>query len=86
MVLQRGDLAQQFFKVLEWQHAYFAVLERDRAEVLAIGADRIEAQDFSGQVEAGDLFRTVFRQVDGLEGASAYCIEVAERIPHAVER
>ena len=78
MVLQGMDFARQAFQAREGNGADFAVFERDRIAGVMFGADAVEAQQFAGHLEAGDLFAPVLDQDVGLEKAAADRVDRVE--------
>ena len=61
------DFARQDFQPGEGDGADLAVFERDGVAGVMFGADAVEAEQFAGHLEAGDLVAAVFEQHVGLE-------------------
>ncbi len=62
-----------------------AVLERDGVAGVMFAADAVEAEQFAGHLEAGDLLTAVFEQHVGLEEAAADRVDRVEPVSRAVE-
>ena len=48
-------MAEQILQAGKRNFADFAVFQRDRGAMVALGADGVHAQQFAGHLEAGDL-------------------------------
>ena len=67
VLLQRGQPPRQTLNLGERQDADLGILECDRRGLVAVGPDAVEPQDFTRQVEAGDLLATILGKQRGLE-------------------
>ena len=85
VVLQGMDFARQDFKAREGDRADLAVLEGDGVAGMVLGADAVEAEQFAGHLETGDLFAPVLDQYVGLEEAAADRVDRVERRARTVE-
>jgi len=86
VVLQRLHFARQLLELGEGDHADLAVLERDRVAGMELGADAVQAEQFAGHLEAGDLFTAVFEDNVGLEEAHLDRVQGFEVLARAIER
>ena len=85
LVLQAFDLAGQFFKAAERNHADLAVFEGNGIAGVALRADAVETKDFAGHLEAGHLVAAVLQDDVGFEGAGADRVDRLEAVARAVE-
>ena len=67
-------------------HADLRVFQRHGVAGVAVGADAVQAQQFAGHLEAGDLVAAVLGRDAGLEEAGAHRVERLEVVAGAEQR
>jgi hypothetical protein len=78
-------LAEQRFQVVERDLAHFAVFQRHRIALVALAADGVHAEQFTGHLEARDLLLAGGVHPAGLEMTVAHRVQVAEGFVQRVQ-
>ena len=85
MMLQRENLDAQLLKFQERNSTHLAIFQRDCAAAVPFGADRIDAQNLSGHLEAGILLLAAGTEMRALEMAKVDCVEKLESVARPVQ-
>ena len=83
LLLEPGDLRGHVRQFVEWDFAHVGDIQRDGFTAMRAGAQCIEPDQFTGQVETNHLFLAVLADGDGLEGPFARDVDGAHRIANA---
>jgi hypothetical protein len=73
--LQVRKLARKLFQLMVGDDADLGVLERHGIAGVAVGADAVQAEQFAGHLEAGDLVAAILGGHAGLEEAGAHGVQ-----------
>jgi hypothetical protein len=86
MAQQSRDLGEKCFQISERNLAHFTIFEGNGVAMMTLAADGVHAQQFAGHLKPRNLGFTGRVHLKSFKMSETDCIQVAERLIHAVER